>query len=172
MRVLLGPGRAAATQLEPLLRQDGEPAAEPTHLLLAARPVDSAGTTQLHEDPEQVMRVLAEVVGFVKEALASRSGTLDTITILVGEPETLGMEGRHLDSAVAGALLSMGRTWAIEFARDGIRVNTLVHGDLDDPGILAAVVGQLGLLGSPQGRAITGQEIYLCAGADLGRLHA
>jgi NAD(P)-dependent dehydrogenase (short-subunit alcohol dehydrogenase family) len=80
----------------------------------------------------------------------------------------MGASGSAAASAVAGGLLSMARTLAIELARDAITVNTLAVDAASPP--VSALSAQLGTLLGPGGETITGQEIYLTAGHDLGRL--
>lgn len=80
----------------------------------------------------------------------------------------------------------MARTLAIELARDQISVNVLViddtrlleegrqnRGDVDvgRGGVAGMLRTQLAALLGPGGKEITGQEIYLTSGSDLGRLH-
>ena len=80
----------------------------------------------------------------------------------------MGASGSAAASAVAGGLLSMARTLAIELARDAVTVNTVAV-DGSSPGG-SALSAQLGAFLGPGGETITGQEIYLTAGSDLGRL--
>jgi hypothetical protein len=62
----------------------------------------------------------------------------------------------------------MARTLAIELARDAVTVNVVAL-DAADPAVPALAGVLAGLLG-PGGEAVTGQETYLTAGTDLGRL--
>jgi NAD(P)-dependent dehydrogenase (short-subunit alcohol dehydrogenase family) len=71
-------------------------------------------------------------------------------------------------SAVTNGVLSMARTLAIELARDAITVNVVAL-DAAEPAVPALTGVLAGLLG-PGGEAVTGQEVYLTAGTDLGRL--
>ena len=71
-------------------------------------------------------------------------------------------------SAVTNGVLSMARTLAIELARDAVTVNVIAL-DAADPAVPALTGVLAGLLG-PGGEAVTGQETYLTAGTDLGRL--
>jgi NAD(P)-dependent dehydrogenase (short-subunit alcohol dehydrogenase family) len=80
----------------------------------------------------------------------------------------MGASGSVAASAVAGGLLSMARTLAIELARDAVTVNTVALDPASPCG--SALSAQLRTLLGPGGEAITGQEIYLTAGSDLGRL--
>lgn len=80
----------------------------------------------------------------------------------------MGASGSAAASAVAGGLLSMARTLAIELARDTVTVNTVAVDASNAGG--SALSAQLAALLGPGGETITGQEIYLTAGSDLGRL--
>jgi NAD(P)-dependent dehydrogenase (short-subunit alcohol dehydrogenase family) len=71
-------------------------------------------------------------------------------------------------SAVTNGVLSMARTLAIELGRDAITVNAVAL-DATDPAVPALSGVLAGLLG-PGADAVTGQEVYLTAGTDLGRL--
>ncbi|MDD7939687.1 hypothetical protein PHK61_14780 [Actinomycetospora lutea] len=92
---------------------------------------------------------------------------LDRLVFVLPHAPLMGVADGVAASAVAHGVLSMARTLAIELARDGVTVN-VVAADVDAPapGALAA---QLGALLGAGGEAITGQEIYLTAGTDLGR---
>jgi NAD(P)-dependent dehydrogenase (short-subunit alcohol dehydrogenase family) len=80
----------------------------------------------------------------------------------------MGASGSVAASAVVGGLLSMARTLAIELARDAVTVNTVAL-DAASP-CSSALAAQLRTLLGPGGETVTGQEIYLTAGSDLGRL--
>lgn len=96
-----------------------------------------------------------------------------------------GREGRTLDSATAGALVAMTRTWALEFARFAITVNAVAPGriDADGPGAAQRLPGPVpaGRPGRPEEVAqavaffleprttfITGQLLCVCGGQTLG----
>jgi NAD(P)-dependent dehydrogenase (short-subunit alcohol dehydrogenase family) len=80
----------------------------------------------------------------------------------------MGASGSVAASAVAGGLLSMARTLAIELARDAVTVNTVAVDATSPP--VPGLSAQLRTLLGSGGETITGQEIYLTAGSDLGRL--
>jgi hypothetical protein len=68
-------------------------------------------------------------------------------------------------SALAGGLLSLGRTWAIELRKTGVPVNCVMV-DAD----LAACAPLLATLAQQPDCAMTGQEIFVAHGSDVGRL--
>jgi NAD(P)-dependent dehydrogenase (short-subunit alcohol dehydrogenase family) len=118
---------------------------------------------------------LATEVGDVLDAvLADVRGELDRLRgggrLVVVLPHTplMAAPGLAAASAVTNGVLSMARTLAIELGRDAITVNVVAL-DAADPAVPALAGGLAGLLG-PGGEAVTGQEIYLTAGTDLGRL--
>lgn len=106
----------------------------------------------------------------------------------------LGKTHRTAYSGSKGGILSMGRVWALEMARDGITVNTIAPGPIrtelfekvNPPGmprtqeIIESVPA--GRLGEPEDIAnacafymdersgfITGQTLYVCGGISLSR---
>lgn len=106
----------------------------------------------------------------------------------------LGKTHRTAYSATKGGILSMGRVWALENARDGITVNTIAPGpirtelfDLANPPDMprtAEIIDTVpvGRVGSPEDIAnavrffmgedssfITGQTLYVCGGITLAR---
>jgi NAD(P)-dependent dehydrogenase (short-subunit alcohol dehydrogenase family) len=111
---------------------------------------------------------LEETLAAVQRELAFvRGGRL--VFVLPSGP-LMAASGSAGAAAVTHGVLSMGRTLAIELARDSVTVNVLaVHtaAEVDWP---TALAGQLSTLLGPGGQYITGQEIYLTAGSDLGRL--
>lgn len=86
------------------------------------------------------------------------------VFVLPADP-VMGISGGAAASAVTNAVLSMARTLAIELARDGTSVNVLAVGST------TALQAQLAALLGEGGRDITGQEVYLTGGTDLGRVH-
>jgi NAD(P)-dependent dehydrogenase (short-subunit alcohol dehydrogenase family) len=112
-------------------------------------------------------RLAADVGDGLDAVLADVQAVLDGLHRLVFVlPATplMGVPGGAGASAVANGVLSMARTLAIELARDEVTVNVLA---VSDP---AGLGPQLGALLGEGGEAVTGQEIYLSGGADLGRL--
>lgn len=95
-------------------------------------------------------------------------GDVDRIVFVLPHDPLLGVAGGTAASAVANGVLSMARTLAIELARDRVTVNVVA---LDPAGAaVVALADQLAVLTGEAGDAVTGQEIYLTAGTDLGRL--
>jgi NAD(P)-dependent dehydrogenase (short-subunit alcohol dehydrogenase family) len=105
----------------------------------------------------------------------------------------LGKVKRSAYSASKGALVAMTRTWALEFASEGITVNAIAPGPInteaffsdnpsDSPLTRSIVEGiPAGRLGSPRDVAhavsfflddqtgfITGQVLYVCGGLTVG----
>ncbi|ANY06361.1 hypothetical protein [Pseudonocardia sp. HH130630-07] len=112
----------------------------------------------------EVTDVLDSVLTDVRTVL---DGVGRLVFVLPHDP-LMGAPGATAASAVANGVLSMARTLAIELARDAITVN-VVAVDAAAPAV-AALAGQLAVLTGDAGDAVTGQEIYLTAGTDLGRL--
>ncbi len=106
----------------------------------------------------------------------------------------LGKTHRTAYSGTKGGILSMGRVWALELARDGITVNTIAPGPIrtelferinppDMPRtreiIDSVPVGRLGepddianavsFFMSEQAGFVTGQTLYVCGGITLAR---
>lgn len=105
----------------------------------------------------------------------------------------LGKELRTAYSASKGALAAMTRTWALEFARDGITVNAVAPGPIGTEAFMMnnppeteqtkkIVAGvPVGRLGTPEDVAhavaffldegssfVTGQTLYVCGGLTVG----
>jgi NAD(P)-dependent dehydrogenase (short-subunit alcohol dehydrogenase family) len=111
--------------------------------------------------------VLDAVVAHVRDELDRLRGGGRLVFVLPHTP-LMAAPGCAAASAVTNGVLSMARTLAIELARDAIAVNVVVL-DAADPAVPALSGLLSGLLG-PGGTAVTGQEIYLTSGTDLGRL--
>lgn len=95
-------------------------------------------------------------------------GEVDRLVFVLPHGPLMAVTGGTAASAVANGVLSMARTLAIELARDRVTVNVVAL-DPAAPAV-AALAGQLAVLTGEGGDAVTGQEIYLTAGTDLGRL--
>lgn len=91
-------------------------------------------------------------------------GTPRSITLLIPAACAMGDPGDGAGSALAGGLLSLARTWAIELRKTGVPVNCLMVDGL------AACADLLVTLAGQPGCAITGQEIFVAGGSDVGRL--
>jgi len=131
-----------------------------------------------------VAAALAAVLAWVQQALDTMSEGGGRLVFLLPYAPLLGAPGCVAPSAVTNGVLSMARTLAIELARDQISVNVLAiddnrlldeglheRGDVGRDGVAGVLATQLAALLGPDGGEITGQEIYLTAGSDLGRLH-
>lgn len=110
---------------------------------------------------------LTATVELVQQAAGAMTAGGRLVVVLPHAP-LLGTARGAAASAVTNGVLSMARTLAIELARDGITVN-VVAVDAAAASV-AALAAQLDALLSEAGANITGQEIYLTAGTDLGRL--
>lgn len=106
----------------------------------------------------------------------------------------LGKTHRTAYSATKGGILSMGRVWALENARDGITVNTIAPGpirtelfDIANPpdmprtaeiidtvpvgrvGLPEDIANAVGFFMDKNSGFITGQTLYVCGGITLAR---
>ena len=122
---------------------------------------------------------------------AQRSGRI----VLISSRAVLGLPGRTHYSATKAALIGLTRTWALEFAADGITVNAIAPGPIRtdmfhavvEPGsareaaIAASIpVKRLGEAGDiaraveffvdDAASFITGQTLFVCGGASVGTL--
>jgi len=62
--------------------------------------------------------------------LAQKYGRIINISSILG---AVGLAGRSPYTATKGGLLNMTRTWALEYAKDGITVNAVCPGPFDTP---------------------------------------
>ncbi|MFC5951999.1 hypothetical protein ACFQH9_27420 [Pseudonocardia lutea] len=125
-------------------------------------------------------RLADEVGGALEEVLAAVRSELGhlrpggRLVFVLPAPPLMAVNGGAAASAVTNGVLSMARTLSLELARDSVTVNVVaVEADAgDDPDRVARapLSAQLSALLGPGGERITGQEIYLTAGSDLGRL--
>ncbi|SFN59600.1 hypothetical protein SAMN05216207_101769 [Pseudonocardia ammonioxydans] len=122
--------------------------------------------TELSDDrlDDEVAGPLGAVLADVQAVL----GEVDRLVFVLPHAPLMALAGGSAASAVANGVLSMARTLAIELARDRVTVN-VVAVDPAAPAV-AALADQLTVLTGGSGDAVTGQEIYLTAGTDLGRL--
>lgn len=109
---------------------------------------------------------LAAALDDVQRAAAAFAAGGRLVFVLPHAP-LLGTAAGAGASAVTNGVLSMARTLAIELARDGVTVN-VVAVDGGRPSVRALAAALEVLLGDAGGD-VTGQEIYLTAGTDLGR---
>jgi NAD(P)-dependent dehydrogenase (short-subunit alcohol dehydrogenase family) len=108
---------------------------------------------------------LGGVLTEVQRLLPGLTGSGRLLFLLPAEA-ALGRPHATAAGAVAGGILSMARTLAIELARDGIAVNTVLYADAVETAVAHQVAALLGI----EAAAVTGQEIYVTAGSGLGRL--
>lgn len=114
----------------------------------------------------------------------------------ISSRDALGQERRNLFAATKGAINTITRTWALELAADGITVNAVAPGLVDDGGPAGPAAGDataarlwnsiaLGRLGRPEEVAhavaslldrrasyVTGQLLHVCGGLSIGGLVA
>jgi NAD(P)-dependent dehydrogenase (short-subunit alcohol dehydrogenase family) len=115
----------------------------------------------------EVGDALVAVLQEVQHGVAAFGGPGRLVVVLPHAP-LLGVTDGAGASAVTNGVLSMARTLAVELARDDVTVNVLAL-DAVAPSVRALTAGLEALLGDA-GADVTGQEIYLTAGTDLGRL--
>lgn len=130
---------------------------------------------------DDMLDLLATSFVYVKAALASfetRNVSGRLISLLPGDA-AMGDPAQLLDSTLAGAMLSLFRTLALELRKTPITANTLMYAAapselspekmmLADTQSLAALISMF--LGK-ETRGVNGQEIYAQGAADVGRLH-
>ncbi len=114
--------------------------------------------------------------------------------VLMSTRAIVGLEKRTVYSATKAGLIGMGRTWALELAADGITVNMIAPGPIEDTEMFHDVIPKdsdmsrtvadrvpVGRLGTPAdvSRAVlffldddagfvTGQTLFVCGGTSLG----
>ncbi|MDE2605903.1 MAG: SDR family oxidoreductase [Burkholderiales bacterium] len=131
----------------------------------------------------QAAMVLADLM--VPRMAERRSGRV----VLIGSRVAQGMPGRSQYAATKAALVALARSWAAEWAAQGVTVNVVSPaatqtsmlqdparagsaprlppiGRLIQPAEIAALVAYLL---SPAAAAITGQDIAICGGSSLPR---
>ncbi|HFJ0421403.1 hypothetical protein [Pseudomonas aeruginosa] len=141
-----------------------------------AFPMDSDGQTSLDEMSD----LLVTNFTYLKAALTSfeeRNIPGRLISLLPGDA-AMGDPAQFVNSTLAGAMLSLFRTVALELRKKPITANTLMYSTaseaasssavLADPAAIAALIEAL--LASSTG-CVNGQEIYAQGAADVGRLH-
>lgn len=121
---------------------------------------------------DEVAASLEAVLTAVQGELAHLGSGGRLVFVMPAEP-LMAVGGGTACSAVTNGVLSMARTLSVELARDAITVNVLaVASESSSRGtdLTASLAAQLAALLGPGGEQVTGQEIYLTAGSDLGRL--
>jgi NAD(P)-dependent dehydrogenase (short-subunit alcohol dehydrogenase family) len=109
--------------------------------------------------------------------------------VLIGSRTMTGVTGKSQYAATKAALVGLARSWAAELVDQAITVNVVATGPTDTPmlrdpgratttpprlppmGALidpAEIAGTVAFLLGPDARNITGQALFVCAGASLG----
>jgi hypothetical protein len=112
------------------------------------------------DDPGGVTAALTDAFVRVREAVEAER----PVVVVLAARDLMG-QGDPLDAAVATGLLGMVRTFGIEGAKPGWRVNALAGGEDDD----AAVEATVAMLAGAE--HVTGQLLSV-GGANLGKLPA
>ncbi|WP_180900583.1 hypothetical protein [Martelella soudanensis] len=120
---------------------------------------------------------LAELFSITKSTAAvfEDSGNAPRFVVLLRGAAAMGQKDDLLNSALAGAMLSLGRTLSLELKKVGGSWNTIMYSsDLgvdNESDSIAPVAALISVLAGSSGSAINGQEIFAMQGADVGRLH-
>lgn len=136
-------------------------------------PVPGPAAFAAATDGQEIRSALLWLLSEMQAAL-KLLGPGGSVVVLLPQGPAMGQSGSCSASAVCGGAMSMARTWAIEFARTGIRVNTVLYGealvDPDDVSIVPAVAAQVEAFWDRRAESITGQEVFVTGGLDIGRL--
>jgi NAD(P)-dependent dehydrogenase (short-subunit alcohol dehydrogenase family) len=102
--------------------------------------IRKTGVDSTDEDWSRTMRVNCDGVYFMTRAAARHmrahgGGAIVNFGSIWGE---LGGKGAHAYTASKGAVHQITRTFALELARDGVRVNCVCPGEVDTPMLRAA----------------------------------
>jgi len=152
---------------------------------VSQRDLDSA--TQLH---------LGSAISLVQAALPEMRAQAYGRILLMSTRAVVGLEKRTVYSATKAGMIGMARTWALELAKDGITVNVVAPGPIEDTEMFHDVIPKgseliervaarvpVGRLGRPADVAravefflsseagfITGQTLFVCGGASVGNM--
>ncbi|ANS32229.1 hypothetical protein R1CP_38150 (plasmid) [Rhodococcus opacus] len=136
--------------------------------------VPAPGAFEALTDSDTIKGPLLWLLTELQAALPALASS-GSVVVLLPQAPAMGEVAHSAASAVCGAAMSMARTWSIELGKADIRVNTLLYAEaMTDPAastIAPAVAAQLETFWDPRSSAITGQEIFVTAGLDIGRLH-
>lgn len=156
-------------------------------LLPDVEPDDLDTLTHLH---------LAAPIALVQAALPAMRDAHFGRIVLMTTRAVVGLEKRTVYSATKAGLIGMGRTWALELAKDGITVNMVAPGPIADTAMFHDVIPRgspqldvvaarvpVGRLGLPSDVAravefflddaadfVTGQTLFVCGGTSVGSM--
>ncbi|NHC62510.1 SDR family oxidoreductase [Paenalcaligenes suwonensis] len=144
------------------------------------------GLTQIH---------LGSAIQIMQAILPSMRAKKFGRVVLMSSRGALGLQTRTAYAATKAGMLGMARTWALEFADQGITVNVVAPGPIQTPmfydvvpagsereqNIAAGIpVKRLGrvdditravqFFSDPENSFVTGQTLYVCGGASIGTL--
>lgn len=119
---------------------------------------------------QELTRSFCLIQSFVRAAVGRQAG--GHVVALLPAAAAMGDPADHGMSALAGGMLSLVRTLALEFRKLGMSANALLF---EQTGVSLAHSGEIAALAqalvSQPGHAVSGQSIFAWAGADAGRLH-
>lgn len=138
------------------------------------------------EDGSLMWRIHVQAAGVLVDTLVDRVADGGRV-VLVGSRTMTGVPGKSQYAATKAALPALARSWAAELAPRAVTVNVVAPGPTDtpmlrDPGrsrtppvmpplgrLVRAeeVEGLTSFLLGPEGGAVTGQTLVMCAGASL-----
>ncbi|MFG1316214.1 hypothetical protein [Xanthobacter autotrophicus] len=117
-----------------------------------------------------VADTLCRSFALIKTALAVWGPDMDgRIVVLLSSEATMGDPSNPAGSALAGAMLSLSRTVALECRKGRNTINTIMFDPMERNA--DAVALQIGALAHPASRSVSGQEIFAAGASDVGRLH-
>ncbi|MBP8534666.1 SDR family NAD(P)-dependent oxidoreductase [Streptomyces sp. MK37H] len=138
------------------------------------------------EDGSLMWRIHVQAAGVLVDTLVDRVVDGGRV-VLVGSRTMTGVPGKSQYAATKAALPALARSWAAELAPRAVTVNVVAPGPTDtpmlrDPGRSRTppvmpplgrlvrpeeVAGLTSFLLGPEGGAVTGQTLVMCAGASL-----
>jgi len=150
-------------------------------------PQDLENATQLH---------IGSAITLVQSALPYMREQHYGRIVLMSTRAVVGLEKRTVYSATKAGMIGMARTWALELAKDGITVNVVAPGPIEDTEMFHDIVPKgselmdriaarvpVGRVGVPKDVAravefflsrdagfITGQTLFVCGGASVGNM--
>lgn len=162
---------ADAAQLDAIV--DDLPSSLPPFAALVLMPALPSGAS-LHSSSAGIGHLLTACFALMKTALArfEDSGSQGRLFSVLPVDAVMGDPGDPVNSAVAGGMLSLFRTVAMELRRLPVTANTIVAPPWPaDADAAAGAAAMLRALCAPDMQQVNGQEIYAAAAADVGRLH-